>query len=337
MIEHSAYLAGSPDSVFEAIEALAEKNGFDVERTEASLRIDAPLGQVTMRRSAPGAEITFGAESPALLQLLKDVYAQRFAKLGLEQALEWQPLSEKWPLNQIFCRVVSTTRISPNFMRLRLEGDFRAFARPGAGLHFRLLFSETGADWPRLDERGLTLWPGGVQSWHRPPYTVRVLSPDADWMDVDIVLHDGGRVTDWCSRVQPGEEVVMHGPSGSSQLNAGWLGLIGDETALPVLMRLIEGAPAATSGQATILVRDPGDMQELRSASAIRLNWADMNATDPTELISELKPPEDDYRIFFAAERSQATEARKIFKQVGFRPGQAKAASYWTDPARDAG
>ncbi|MEM7269397.1 MAG: siderophore-interacting protein, partial [Pseudomonadota bacterium] len=225
---------------------------------------------------------------------------------------------------------VSNKRISPNFARVRLSGDFSAFLRPGAGLHFRLLFSQTGADWPTLDERGLTQWPDGPASWHRPPYTVRRMGPDADWIDVDIVLHEGGRVTDWCAVVEPGEEIALHGPSGKTQPTAKWLGLIGDETALPVILRMVEDAPDGTTGQAIVLVRDLEDAQTVETASSVQIDWRLMQDNDAPELIRELNTPADDLYIFFAAERAQATQARAIYKELGLSPKAVKAASYWT-------
>lgn len=330
MLEHHAFLAAPLGRIFDALEDLARKNDFPIEKSDKKLKVKAPLGHVTLVRGDAGADVIFGAASPAELQMLKDLYAQRFAKLGIGEALRWRPVSNAAPLNQMLASVVSAEQISPNFMRLRLAGDFSGFQQPGAGLHFRLLFGPEGAGWPFLDDRGLTQWPGGQSAWHRPPFTVRALAPDASWLDVDIVLHDGGRVTNWCRVVKAGEEIALHGPSGSGLPKAQWLGLIGDETALPVMMRIIEGASAGVSGRATILVRAPSDAQAIETASDVTVRWAIMGADDPVAMIRELAPPHDDFHIFFAAERSQAASARAVFKEMGFPSTSAKAASYWT-------
>jgi len=333
MLEHHAFLTDAPKSVYDTLAEMAETNGFPVDRSEDGLKIRAPLGHVTMAFNTTGTAITFGAESPAQLQLLKDLYAQRFAKLGIDGALTWAAVEGQHPLNQMMGHVVSTERLSPNFMRLRLDGDFSAFGRPGAGLHFRLLFGPDGAGWPSLDKRGLTHWPDGAASWHRPPYTVRALGPEADWMDIDVVLHPGGRVTDWVQAVSSGTEIALHGPNGSAQPDARWLGLIGDETALPVIVRMIEGAPAGTKGKAIILVRDIADAQPVQSAADIDIAWDIMGRTDPVTRLHDLDPPDDGYHIFFAAERQQASRARQVYKELGFSSRHAKAASYWTRAA----
>lgn len=331
MPEHRAYLTIEPDPVIEPLAEMATKNGFDVHRLGKTCKIDAPLGYVTIARAGSGADVTFGAETPAKLQSLKDLYAQRIANLGYGEAMQWETPKARTPLNQRLAHVVSTQRISPSFMRMRLEGDFTAFLKPGAGLHFRLLFSLDGSDWPTLDDRGITHWPGGSDNWHSPVYTIRMMGPDAGWVDVDVVLHDGGRVTDWIADVIPGTEIAVLGPSGGGIPEAQWFGLIGDETALPVMMRIIEAAPAGAQGQAVIFIRDWDDAQPVETASDIQVRYAQMHVDDPVDAIRALSPKGEHCHIFFAAERSQATRAREVFKEMGFAPRACKAASYWTN------
>ncbi|MEM9359127.1 MAG: siderophore-interacting protein [Pseudomonadota bacterium] len=333
MSEHRAHISEVPEWFFNDVEDIVSSSGFEIQKTDETLTIHAPLGVVRMVRNGRGADITFRAASPAQLQLLTDLYAQRLSKMGLDEVVVWASVDARAPLNQTVARVMDKTRISPNFMRLRLEADFAAFARPGAGLHFRLLLSDSAVAWPTLDERGVTQWPGGVGAWHRPPYTVRALAPNADWIDVDIVLHEGGRVTNWCANVELGAEIALHGPSGSTQPKARWLGLVGDETALPVIMRMVEDAPADVAGQAVILIKSIRDMQPVRTQSGIDVKWELWGRQEPTEFIRALAPPAEDYHIFFAGERQHATQVRALFKELGLAPNATKAASYWTaDP-----
>ncbi|MEM9349402.1 MAG: siderophore-interacting protein [Pseudomonadota bacterium] len=327
-MDHGALLSVAPEKAFEALGAVATQNGFDVDRGEAWMIINAPLGRVAMRAKGQGTDVAFAAETPAKLQLLKDLYAQRFTTLGLDDGIEWRAPELGSPPNLHLGHIESLTQISPNFTRLRLIGDYSAFEKPGAGLHFRPLFGPEGVGWPYLDERGLTTWPGGPGDWHRPPYTVR--KQGDGWIDVDIVLHDGGRVTDWTKRAQPGEEFAVMGPSGSNLPEASWLGLFGDETALPVIMRILEAAPAGTQGVAYLALRDAADMQELPDTD-IEVRRVDM--ADRGALLWALRAtdiPAGDRHIFFAAERSQAGEAREVYRELGISSADAKAASYWT-------
>ncbi|MEM1162772.1 MAG: SIP domain-containing protein [Pseudomonadota bacterium] len=108
---------------------------------------------------------------------------------------------------------------------------------------------------------------------------------------------------------------------------------MGDETALPVIARMIEAAPAGTQGEAVIMVRDPADAQKIVTASDIALRWTKMDpARDPADILTALRLPAEDRYIFFAAEKAQATRAREVFKAMGLAKGEAKAASYWSLP-----
>lgn len=331
MSEHAAHLNIGLEPLFEKLSDIAHQNGFAIERSEEVFCIDAPLGRVELSAERSGTKVSFSARTAPELQLLKDLYAGRFAKLGFDTGIRWTLPDSFMPLNQTLCEVIDSKRISPGFQRVRLSGDFAAFAKPGVGLHFRLLFGPEAATWPSLDENGLTYWPCGVKSWHRPPYTVRRLSPAHDWMDVDIVLHDGGRVTEWCRQVARGTEIAIHGPSGSKHPTAGHLALFGDETALPVILRVIEDAPKGTTGRACIALRDLRDVQPIETAADIEVEWSsDRGRSAMQACLEELDFPAGDRHYFFAGERAAAAMMRDVFLAKGLTTSEFKSANYWT-------
>ena len=331
MSKHQAILQADAASVFEPIKEIAEQNGFTVNRSDTRMVDDAPLGLVVLEQRGDQTTVAFDAPSKAELQMLKELYAQRFAKLGFADGIIWSAPKAAAPLNQVVCEISDCTQISPNFARVRLAGDFTAFATKTAGLHFRFLFGPEGTAWPTLDANGLTYWPDGVSSWHRPPYTVRRLAPDASWIDVDIVLHDGGRVTEWCKRVKPGDEIALTGPSGSKMPTENKLALFGDETALPIIFRIVEDAPPDVSGYATIAVRNLKDSQSISASPQFDIRWIDM--TDPDALVRGLHKSlhtRPDHSVFFAAERTQADTVRKLLKDAERASRNDRVASYWT-------
>ncbi|MEM6728670.1 MAG: SIP domain-containing protein, partial [Pseudomonadota bacterium] len=114
-----------------------------------------------------------------------------------------------------------------------------------------------------------------------------------------------------------------------------WLALFGDETAMPVIMRIIEDAPKGTQGLAVLALRDDADLQPLPKESEITVTKVDM--ADPDALLWALEaasvPPAGDRHIFFAAERGQAAKAREVYRERGFASSEAKAASYWSRAA----
>lgn len=144
-----------------------------------------------------------------------------------------------------------------------------------------------GAELPVLGGKGLTHWPGGSENWHRPVFTVRRMAADASWIDVDIALHDSGRVTQWCAGVEPGQEIGMTGPGGGKLPDAPQVHLFGDETALPVILRMIEDMSVDPTGTATISIRDPVDAQTMDFDSGINLRWIDMKERFDKERIHQ--------------------------------------------------
>jgi len=223
--------------------------------------------------------------------------------------------------------VQEVRHISPSFKRLRLRGDFTAFA--GNGLHFRFLFGPPELPWPTPTVEGLD-WPGpdGAKAWHRPAYTIRALDPDGAWLDTDIFLHDGGRITEWTDTLQGGEPVGLTGPGGGGTFNARWQALIGDETALPVILRMIEALPTEARGQAEICVPDARDAQPVTLPPGFRLHWR--VGQRPLERLQHLTFPASDRFIFFASEKAEAETARTWMTAHGIDKGESRSAAYWT-------
>jgi NADPH-dependent ferric siderophore reductase len=112
--------------------------------------------------------------------------------------------------------------LSPHLVRLQLAGlgDFASTGVPD--------------EWVGL------VVPGQYQSRY---YTVR--SFDGALMDLDVVVHDVGLVTEWASRDCRGDSVTLTEPRGSFTLpeDAGWLMLVGDLTAMPAMARITETHP----------------------------------------------------------------------------------------------
>lgn len=314
---------------FERLAALAASFDLPMRLSDQAVRVELPDGLLSVTAQGAGCRLVLEAPDAARLAELREGVTHYLAE-GLGAALEWQAdRSPARPPNLTLARIEASTRLSPSFQRLRLAGDFRRFL--DGGLHFRLIFGPEGADWPMDDETGATIWPGGIDAWHRPPYTVRRIDPAGAWIDVDVVLHQGGRVTDWVALCRPGDEVALTGPGGKAPQMAGWIGYIGDETALPVIARMLEILPADTRGAARIFVPDRRDAQALRCPAGVDLQWL-VRGVDggPADAVLGLTPPATDRYVFFAAERQEAAAARDHLVAQGFGRGEFHCANYWT-------
>lgn len=328
-----AFLGAPLERVAVGLREVARANDFGIEEDAQGLFLQLRAG--TLRASAAGGRtaMEIAAPGPHGLQLLRDMLADRVSALGL--ALDWET---RWrggrPGNLSLARLAGIERISPSYVRLRLDGpDLARFAV--GGLHFRLLFGPEGADWPSTDPGGVTSWPGGVAAWHRPVYTTRAIETRgaAATITCDVFLHEGGRVTEWALAARPDSQIAITGPNGAERPEAGWLGLVGDETALPVIARILAETPAAARGAAVLFAPRAEDVQPLAHPAGMSLRWVLRGSGEtPLDALEGLDPPPTDRFVFFAAERSEAISARARLPARGLGRGEFHASGYWAAP-----
>lgn len=96
-------------------------------------------------------------------------------------------------------------------------------------MHFRLVYPKLAGQvplWPQINSEGRTIWPDGDDELLRPVYTVRQFDMQAQTLDFDVFLHDGGRTTDWAKGVGIGAKVGLLGPSGGGVPEADFMLLL---------------------------------------------------------------------------------------------------------------
>ncbi len=300
--------------------------------TAGTLLVALDYGEVRVGPEGEDTYVRVTADDAGNLQVLRDLLSDQLSAQGFGPTWEGARSGRK-PANQAIARVARVERLSPSYRRVTVEGQGLArFARGGP--HFRLLFGPDRAGWPETDDNGVTQWPGGVAAWHRPVYTTRDVVCEGEFarLSFDVFLHAGGRVTDWTEQVQPGDEIALMGPGGDAgSRSAKWQALIGDETALPVIARLLAGAPQTMKGEAVILVPEKEDIQTLAHPEGVTLRWVlrDGDAS-PLDALADLKIPNSDRHVFFAAEKTEAQSARTALIERGLGKNEFVAASYWT-------
>jgi NADPH-dependent ferric siderophore reductase len=190
------------------------------------------------------------------------------------------------------CRVVE---ITPGMRRVTLTGAqlgpfmSNGFAQPefrssGFDDDLRLVFPYPGDDAPVLPIQK----DGNIESPkdRRPlakSYTVRRWDPDAQEVDVDFVRHGTGVATTWALRCRAGDRVHAAGPARSALMPVGldWLLIVGDETALPAIGRLLESAPAGLRAQVLIEVAEAAHEQDLKTEADATITWLHRNGAAP--------------------------------------------------------
>ncbi|SNR69501.1 siderophore-interacting protein [Actinomadura mexicana] len=185
--------------------------------------------------------------------------------------------------------VLRSERLGPSMVRITFGGEsVDGFVTGGRDQRFKVFLPHPHQDAPVMprgsdgdtwfaDWRALDPAVRGIMR----SYTVRDKRPGE--LDVDFALHaDGasGPAARWAAAARAGDRVTVLGPTGPD--NGGYdfrpppgapVVMAGDLTALPAIAGNLAWLPAGTSAQVWIDVPDPGDRQELPTASGARISW----------------------------------------------------------------
>lgn len=304
------------------------------------LRLEFPTGSISFVMAERAIGIGVTAISATDLFVLREAVAGLVEGFdaALGPKLIWGLALPKLqtPPNFRQGRVVAISHPGAGYVRLRIAADHLA-AFAVSGLHLRLLLPPEGrvAVWPSVSNAGRTVWPTGDDKLHDPVYTIRAIDPVAGCLEVDVFLHGRGRTCRWAGLVQRGALVGLIGPGGGYLPTARHLVLVGDETALPAIARILENAAPDTRGQALILVPDAGAMQPLACPPGVRLCLLFRSAGDSLERgLAAVKLPAAGLaggrHLWIAGERAQCQRLRGQFNAAsGWAKGETTISGYW--------
>lgn len=136
--------------------------------------------------------------------------------------------------------------------------------------------------WPTTGANGVTHYPPADILAIRK-YTFRNIDVAAGTFDVDFVLHDNpGPGASFAASAKIGDVIGLGGPGGSSApLDRSWYLLVGDETALPAISRLLEALPPDARGRAIIEVDSSEERQRLTAPQNFEFQWLYRNGESP--------------------------------------------------------
>ncbi len=238
-------------------------------------------------------------------------------------------------------RVKRVQNLTPHMRRITLAGsDLGRFAT--GGMHVRLLLptDRSGpAQWPVTGEDGRPRWPTGADRPDIRIYTLRRVEPDAGEVDIDFVLHDGTATPGarFAAEARPGDIVGMTGPGGGEPPSADWLLLLGDETAIPAIARIVERLPEQCHAVIRIEVADAAEEQPLFSRASLDLRWLHRDgASSPQGLLpaalADVDWPRDGRTVFAWAgcEFDDFVAIRRhLRKERGLTRENHLAVAYW--------
>ena len=291
-----------------------------------------------------GVLVRVAATDETCLSYMKMIFAGHIAAhLRTTEGLRWRGDGSDAGTPVFFreITVVSSARLSPHMQRVRFSGrNLGRFAH--GGLHVRLLLPPAGRRpvWPTMGADGLIVWPSGEDALTVRVYTIRALDVAGGWLDVDFVLHPG---TDtpaaaFAQNAQAGDVIGMIGPGGGGVPEAQHLLLLGDDTALPAIGRILEELSPSVRAEALIEVGGPEDGIALATGDNVAISWlyrrgreagtAGLLPAALRERSQQARP--DDLYVWAACEFVDFREIRKIVrKEWGLPRDRHLVTAYW--------
>lgn len=241
-------------------------------------------------------------------------------------------------------KVIAVRNITPHMRRIRLQGDDLGRYASG-GLHIRLILPPKPPlkpKWPHLGADGRPVWPDGEHRLQNRVYTIRTIDVEQGWVDIDMVVHPStveAPGTEWAMQAQTGDIIGMTGPGGGDMPAGDDFILVGDETALPAISRILERLPATASAIVRIEIADSAEELLLETQAQLDLKWLHRNGAEAgttTLLIDAVKqamPVQSEGRRLFAWAGCEfdAFKAIRGFwrKECGLKRDDHMAVAYW--------
>lgn len=234
--------------------------------------------------------------------------------------------------------VVTVADVTPSVRRVVLAGSADAVA--AAGPTVNLLVPRVGDPdprWPQVARDGRIVWPTGAHGIALRSYTARRQDPAAGEVEIDFVLHGDGPAAAWASAAVRGARLAVAGAGTLGERPAAQLLLVGDETALPAITRILGEADPATRGLALVEVADAAEEQPVPAPPGVTVRWLHRDGTPPgassllADAVAALEP--FDGPEVFAWVGAESAAVRTIRADLRSRWGlgraQHHAIGYW--------
>ncbi|MCH1866369.1 siderophore-interacting protein [Nocardioides sp. CFH 31398] len=234
-----------------------------------------------------------------------------------------------------------TERLTPSMVRVVLGGEGLAgFTMPDGDptdAYVNLAFPPAGASYgPVFDPKALKDLPREEQPVRRR-YTVRDWDADAGELTVDFVVHgDAGVAGPWALGAQPGDVLVLQGPSGGyrPRQDAERYLMVGDESAIPAIAASAAVVPAGRPLTVLLVCDGPEHELPITTEADLDLRWLHRSADPGSELADELRtidlPAGADVCTFVHGEAEEIRAIRKhLLTEVGMSRADMSCSPYW--------
>ena len=171
-------------------------------------------------------------------------------------------------------------------------------------------------------------------------YTIRRFDQRRKLLELNVVAHGvHGPGAEWAATTRPGDRVNGVGPRGKIYLDrdADWHLFLGDETAAPASLRMMEGLPPDVPAQAYLEVVSASDAlpADVAGPPTQLVNWlfrGDTPATESSMLVDAMlsaELPEGRGHVYLAGEVQVVNAVLRAARARGLAPDQVSPKAYW--------
>lgn len=234
---------------------------------------------------------------------------------GMSEAELERRRGKPWTL-----KVLKSFDITPHMRRVQLTGDNLEEFQPKPAQEIVLQLSD-GSGEPA-----------------RRHYTIRRFDRASKIIDVDFVLH-GHRTPGvaWALDAKPGDMLDIRGPRGRIGIDASadWYLFLGDETALPAILALIEALRPGVRASAFIEIGEDAEKQKVDTAAQLDLKYLSRNGAEPgpndilAKALAGLTLPGGKGQAFTLGETSNIRGLRHSLVERGMDRSQIYSEGYW--------
>src|SRR5689334_281618 len=179
--------------------------------------------------------------------------------------------------------------LSPGFANVTLGGPaVRELVVAGNDQAVRLFFPRAGQTGLRMPTLSNEAWiaqllpaPKAVRPWVRN-LTIRRVRPADDELDIEFAVHGDSPLSSWVRGAEPGDPAGIFdiGTTYRRPEHAQAQLLIGDETALPAILSILDGTPPGLATEVYLEVAARADIRPMRTPAGVRIHWLSRDDED---------------------------------------------------------
>ena len=216
--------------------------------------------------------------------------------------------------------------LTPGFARVTLGGPaVRDLIVAGNDQTVRLFFPREAQTTLRMPTRSSEAWmaqlllmPKAVRPWVRN-LTIRRVRPADDELDIEFAVHGDSPMSSWVRRAEPGDQAGIFDMGTTyrrPEHSEGQL-LVGDETALPAILAILDSTPPSVPTEVFLEVATKADIRTVEAPANVRLHWCSRDDEElrpgsvVLEAVRSAALPSGPFYTWVAGESRLATTVRR--------------------------